>query len=197
MLKFDSIQQLTQWLNHHGIPTNTWGQGDAKTVADLWLEVTHGETILQLVSAQVPEPLTASPVRLVQVVELLIQRQDHTLIEAGQLLTNGTERHRNHLPAEKMKGGETPLAAAWRCLREELAASDEVLAEVEVVIIEDSLKKRFSPSYPGLQSEYHLYRAQVTGLPLPADDFSTENRAYCDGDPVKMHHWHWKKWSDH
>lgn len=193
MLKFDSIQQLTQWLNHHGIPIETWGQGDAKTVADLWLEMTHGETILQLLPASAIEMQTFLPVRLVQVVELLIKRHDHTLIEAGQLLTNGAQRHRNHLPAEKMKEGETPLAAVWRCLREELAASDEVLALVEVAIIEDSLKERFSPSYPGLRSEYHLYRAQVTGLSLPVNDFSTENRAYSDGDPVKMHHWHWAK----
>lgn len=193
MLKFDSIQQLTQWLKHYSIPTDTWGQGDAKSVADLWLEVAHGETTLQLLPAQASEMQSVSLVRLVQVVELLIQRQDHTLIEAGQLLTNGAQRHRNHLPAEKMKGDETPLAAAWRCLREELAANDDELAQVKVAIIDDSLKERFSPSYPGLRSEYHLYRAQVTGLPLPVDDFSTENRAYSDGDPVKMHHWHWKK----
>ena len=193
MIKFDSVQQLTHWLSTHGILIDTWGKGDAKTVSDLWQEMSYGETTLQLLPEQNTTQQTPLLVRLVQVVELLIKRQDYTLLEAGQLLNNGAQRHRNHLPAEKMKADETPLAAAWRCLREELTADDEILEQVVVSIVENARKERMSPSYPGLRTEYLLYRAEVSGLPLPTEDFSTDNRAYNEGDPVKTHYWHWTK----
>ena len=93
MITFTSSQQLVLWLGEQGIDLERWGEGEAKSVADLWLEILNGETTLH----------ESPPRRQVQVVELLIVRGEQALIEAMQELANGERRYRNHLPAEKIK----------------------------------------------------------------------------------------------
>lgn len=181
MMAFGSCDELKQWLIQQGLTFDAWGQGEAKSVADLWIEVLHGET-----------ELLASPLRrLVGVVELLIERDQAILIEAMQKLASGERRYRNHLPAEKIKQGETPLVAARRCLIEEFALTTEQVENIKITVEQPVEKKRTSPSYPGLISIYQLHRARIEGFDFPAHDFSTENAAHAEGDPVKAHYWRW------
>ena len=73
---------LIDWLQRHQIPIDEWGQGDAKTVAALWQEIKNGETMLQ------DEP----PLRILQVAQLLIQRDGLVLHEVEQILHDGRRR---------------------------------------------------------------------------------------------------------
>lgn len=194
-----SSRELELALVASDIPVADWGQGVAKSVADLWLELQNGETTLSFATED-----GSILYRQTQVVELLIQREDETLIEAMQELENGERRYRNRLPSEKIKADETPFLAARRCLHEEFSLAEVQLEAIQITIeqpVEQPVdlvdeKLHSSPSYPGLNTLYTLHRARIVGCDFPAHDFATENRAHAEGDPVKAHHWHWaKEWA--
>ena len=181
MKKFRSIVELRAWLHAAGIDISSWGEGNAKTIEHLWDELRAGEAIIQ------DQP----PLRLVDVVQLLVRRDGQFLLEVEQELENGQRRFRNQPPSEKIKPGEHYLEAARRCFQEELGISpSDVIFSAEtyerVQVESDSL------SYPGLTTRYTFHRveAQVTGL--PDADFWRENRAYGAGDPVRRHLWQWQ-----
>ena len=190
-----SSRELELALVASDIPVADWGQGVAKSVADLWLELQNGETTLSFATED-----GAILYRQTQVVELLIQREDETLIEAMQELGNGERRYRNRLPSEKIKADETPFLAARRCLHEEFSLAEVQLEAIQITIEQPvdlvDEKLHSSPSYPGLNTLYTVHRARIVGCDFPAHDFATENRAHAEGDPVKAHHWHWaKEWT--
>lgn len=181
MKTFTSSRQLQLWLGEQGIDLSLWGEGEAKSVADLWLEMVNGETTLH----------ESPPRRQVQVVELLIEHNGQFLIEAMQEFANGERRYRKHLPAEKIKRGEDALMAARRCLLEEFSLTDLQLETIRITIEQTVEKERRSPSYPGLNTTYLLHRVRIENFDFPSEDFATENQAHDDGDPVKAHHWQW------
>ncbi len=185
-MTFPDPKSLEHWLVTHSIDTSLWGKGQAKSVLDLWLEIENSETTLE----ESTQP-AATLLRRVQVVELRIERGHQLLLEAEQELANGEYRQRNHLPAEKIKPGETPLDAARRCLIEEMAMREDDLVEVTIEVNTSREAVRLSPSYPGLSSHYLIFQATILDLHLPNVDFLTPNRAHAEGDPVKAHHWRW------
>lgn len=194
-----SSRELELALIASDIPVADWGQGVAKSVADLWLELQNGETTLSFSTED-----GSILYRQTQVVELLIQRGDETLIEAMQELGSGERRYRNRLPSEKIKADETPFFAARRCLHEEFSLAEVQLEAIQITIEQPVVqpvdlvdeKLHSSPSYPGLNTLYTVHRARIVGCDFPAHDFATENRAHAEGDPVKAHHWHWaKEWA--
>lgn len=176
-----SLDELQDWLRRNGIPYESWGVGAVKSVRNLWDEITAGEATLS------EDP----PLRRVSVVSVRVVVDGRQLTEVGQQMATGAVRKRNSPPTEKMKPGETVIAAALRCLAEELSVS-----ATDVVIDPRSLsvtvERDASPSYPGLPSEYRLHTidAQVSGL--PETNFTTQEAAG-DGDPViSTHHWEWQ-----
>ena len=175
-----TLQQLLEWLKTHGIDTNIWGQGDAKSVTDLWQELQHGESTLQA------DP----PLRRVQVVEVHITNGDHRLIERAQHFADGRIRARNRPPSEKMHPAEAPLNAAQRCLVEELALTPAAIhfptQQISMRTIRDN-----SGSYPNLTTEYTFYTVYAHVDGLPTTSFTTPNAAYGDGDPIIAHQWDW------
>ncbi len=181
MKQFQNAQELQQWLHAVNIDTSFWGGGSAKTIENLWDELVSGEIAIQ----------ENPPLRLVNVVQILIRKGKQLLLEAEQELGNGQRRFRNQPPSEKMKPGENYTTAALRCLKEELG-----IAAQHVTFLSGShqqaTRESDSLSYPGLKTRYtfHIIQAQVEGL--PEDDFWRENRAYGDGDPVRRHRWRWQ-----
>lgn len=175
-----TLQQLIEWLKTEGIDTTAWGQGDAKSVADLWQELQHGESTLQA------DP----PLRRVQVVEVYVQEGDRLLIERAQHFADGRVRTRNRPPSEKMHPAEAPLEAAQRCLVEELMLAPSVIHFPPQPIPVRTVRDK-SDSYPNLTSEYTFYTifAHVNGLPTTS--FTTPNAAHSDGDPIIAHQWEW------
>jgi hypothetical protein len=182
MKDFDGPDELTGWLNENGIDTAVWGIGTFKTVANLWDEYVQGEVYFRA------DP----PLRMIQVVQVLIQHDDTTLIEVEQVFKNGKRRHRNQPPSEKIKPSEIGIDAAYRCLNEELGLSRDQVSEM-VADREREEMVTDSPSYPGLRTHYTIQRikARVTGL--PDEDFWRENTAVREGDPVSRHLWAWRE----
>ncbi len=175
-----SLHQLLEWLKTQGIDTTAWGQGDAKSVGDLWQELLHGESTLQA------DP----PLRRVQVVEVYVRENDRLLIESAQHFADGRVRTRNRPPSEKMHPAEAPLEAAQRCLVEELAIDPAALSfplqQIPMRTIRDE-----SGSYPNLSTEYTFYTVFARVHGLPSTSFTTPNAAHSDGDPIIAHQWEW------
>jgi ADP-ribose pyrophosphatase YjhB (NUDIX family) len=178
---FLNEQQLQAWLKAVGVNTALWGEGQAKTVGHLWVELDCGEAKL------IDDP----PLRLVDVVQIIIRRGKQVLLEVKQELDNNQVRFRNQPPSEKIKAGEDYSTAALRCLVEELGVK-----ETAVTILHDTYttteSETDSLSYPGLRTRYtfHLVEAIVSGLPNAA--FWCENKAHGEGDPIVRHWWAWR-----
>lgn len=180
-----SLRQLKHWLVSKGIDTSYWGQGSTKTLESLWNEIVGAETGLQ------DDP----PLRIIDVVQVIIRHGDEMLIEAEQEFADKRRRRRSHPPSEKMKRGECHLEAAARCLQEELGLELE-----DFEILPDTYHQRQdeleSPSYPGLHTCYvfHVVEAKVKGL--PTTDFWTNESAQNPNDPIKRHYWTWQTAAD-
>lgn len=178
-MNFEDPQQLKEWLHRRAIDTSQWGCGAAKTVTNLWQELVTGDSELQL------DP----PLRKVRVVSVLVYQNDQQLIEAIQTFDDGRTRHPNRAPSEKMKPGETPEAAALRCLYEEASCTiDNVLTPPQLIKVETIY--RDSPSYPTLQSEFVFHTLELSVQGLPTADFVTTNLA--TDDPIRAIHWSWR-----
>ena len=180
--KFERVEELVDWLTTSGVDTTAWDKGTSKSVANLWDEYVQGELIFQI----------SPPLRIVEVVQILIRRSGLFLLEMEQEFVNGRRRSRELPPSEKIKPGENCVEAAYRCLHEELG-----LNRNQISIIEPGTSKRDrevdSLSYPGLYTRYtiHDVHAEVRGL--PDGDFWRENVATKDGDPIRRHLWAWRK----
>ena len=179
--EFASAGDLHQWLVELGVDLTAWGQGEHKGVEHLWEEIAQGETQIQ----------EKPPLRLVDVVQVVVRQGGRMLLEEGQDLADGRWRERNRPPSEKMRPGESYLEAALRCLREELGVK-----RADVNLLHDTYRREEtegpSPSYPGLRTHYtfHLVEARVEGL--PEGDFETKEQAGGRREPVETHHWTWK-----
>lgn len=180
MLTFENINQLNEWLTSKGIDTTQWGQGDAKSVENLWAEIGQGESQLQ------DEP----PLRVVRMVNLIIRDGPRILLEAEQEFGENQQRYRGHPPAEKIKPGESQVEAALRCLSEELQVTPD---RVEILAWSEKPEqvRQESPSYPGLPTNYVRYEVEAKVAGLPSDPFWTTETGRDDGDPVKNHQWLW------
>ncbi|GAA3778992.1 NUDIX domain-containing protein [Streptomyces phyllanthi] len=176
-----SPAELQEWLRSNGIPYESWDIGAVKSVRNLWDEIASGEATLS------EDP----PLRRVSVVSVVVRTGGGQLTEVAQLMANGAVRERNSPPSEKMKPGETAIAAALRCLAEELGVR-EADATVDPRSLSVAVERVASPSYPGLPGEYRLHtvEAQVSGL--PGTSFTTDE-APGDGDAVvTTHYWEWR-----
>jgi hypothetical protein len=177
---FPTPTALATWLHIQGIDTTAWGQADAKTVAALWQEIQQGECTLQ----------AAPVVRVVQVVEVRIERDGKLLCEMEQQFADGRVRIRNRPPSEKMLPGEDPTIAARRCLIEELAVPATAITFPPAKITQRSARDE-SGSYPNLTSAYTFYTVHTHVDGLPDTKFTTANAAHSEGDPIIAHTWDW------
>lgn len=181
MFVFKYVNELVVWLNQHNIDTSLWGEGNAKSVIHLWDELASGEVAL----------LDDPPRRIVHVVQVVIRRGRQVLLEAEQIMENGSRRFRNQPPSEKIKYGESYLEAATRCLHEELGVAPEA---IQLLPESHALRRELldSYSYPGLLTEYTFHMVEAAVLGLPEEPFWRGNKAVLMGDPVKRHLWVWR-----
>ncbi len=181
MNQFADIHALEEWLKKFEINYEKWGNGNSKSLHNLWQELEAGEVQLK----------DNPPLRVVDVVQIIIRRDDLVLVEAEQEFFNGQRRFRHQPPSEKIKPGEDIQKAARRCLQEELGVPPENIT-LYMESYQEHQTSANSYSYPGLPSQYnfHLLQAAVSGL--PQEDFWRENLAGDDNiDPVKRHRWAW------
>lgn len=157
-LQIDGLGQLRQTLQDHGMDLNAYGTGAAKSIGHLYAEIHEGECMLDIVEDRLTRILT--------VLCLNVESAGRTLVEDKQrFFSDGRERRRklDSSAGEKFKPGETPEAAAARCVEEELP----FLKGLPITMGESSTRKEESPSYPGLMTEYRTHRCSVS---IPPED---------------------------
>ncbi|HFC11281.1 MAG TPA: NUDIX hydrolase [Anaerolineae bacterium] len=185
MITFQDSYTLQQWLNTHNIDTAEWGSHNAKTIHNLWQEIIVGESHFE----------AESPVRHVNVVNIILRHKQQILIEVAQELRDGRVRRRNRPPAEKIMRGENYLEAATRCLVEELGLSAE-----DIQLDPSSHRSQSycseSLSYPNLFTHFHLHTIEATIKTLPTNDFRIPHHTHNRADPVVAHHWAWREPTD-
>ncbi len=155
--------RIAKLLHAHGIDTASWGEGGAKTLDHLVVEVLAGEC--QLVAHE--EGL----VREVAIAEAVITHElpDGTVLqlyEQKQVFSDGRERRRHDLEdvsiSEKLSVGEDSLQGVRRGMQEELQVGEGL-----TVVGRGNLQEieRDSPSFPGLKSLYSVVTFSVTCSP--------------------------------
>lgn len=179
-MTFSKPEELADWLSAKEIDFSRWGVGGTKSINNLWDEYLNHEITFQ----------NNPPMRIVQVVQVLIRRGNRILLEVEQVLGNSHRRYRNQPPSEKMKAGESYIAAAVRCLDEELG-----LTRADIAFIGSGYERveavTESPSYPGLRTRYTFHLIEAVAKGLPEEDFWRDNYANGHGDPVRRHLWAW------
>lgn len=179
--KFPTINALEAWLQKHGIHYEAWGKNNSKSLQNLWQELEAGEVQLK----------ESPPLRLVEVVQIIIRRNNEILVEAEQEFVNGQRRFRNQPPSEKVKPGESIMEAACRCLQEELGISSEAIT-LDLESHRQHQTNTNSISYPGLPSQYDFHVLEAAVFGLPEGTFWRDNQTSGLVDPVKRHRWVWR-----
>ncbi|PNH10964.1 hypothetical protein TSOC_002262 [Tetrabaena socialis] len=163
-----SAVELERWLEQGGVNTTIYGQGMAKTVHELYDEVSKQESVLELEGGKA--------LRIVNVLSLhILNSRGQILFEDEQVLPDGRSRRRNVPVSEKMVANEPWHAALHRAVREELSGA--LPEDYQVTLLDDSyfLRTEYSSSmsYPGLLTKYifHRVKARVSGI--PESPFST------------------------
>ncbi|PIA41036.1 hypothetical protein AQUCO_02300071v1 [Aquilegia coerulea] len=201
---FSTPESLFHWLKPR-LPSDSfesWGmKPGTKNIHNLWLELSQGESSINVDSA------IASPIRTVHVVTVKILNQNRgVLIEAQQELSDGTFRERFRPLSEKMKPGEDVEIAVIRAVKEELGSIIQGDIGSIVRIVPGSYEKKVeekesSVSYPGLPCCYVLHSVEACVDGLPNEDFCTEEEGeYEECSDVKVadkavfvkkHFWKW------
>ncbi|KAF2299542.1 hypothetical protein GH714_032455 [Hevea brasiliensis] len=198
--RFATPQSLSEWLKPR-LPSDSlasWGvKPGTKNVHNLWLELSEGETFLAD---------STPPIRTVSVVTVrIIGKNNQILVESHQELSDGGVRNRCRPLAEKMKPNETPEAAVYRAIKEELGSiiNDGGLVRIVPGSYKEKVEERNSMSYPGLPARYVLHSVDVTVDGLPEGEFCTEEvEEYTDSEEkraadkavfVKKHFWKWEE----
>ncbi len=149
------MMNLSQLLLANGIDPQKWSRElGNKRIDDLQAELEAGETKL--------EPIAGMLVRVVRVVAIVIQvrlgDKLFTLVEDKQIFFTGAVRQRGLKNiAEKIAGTETPIEAAHRALIEEIGLN----FTGEWMFMGEEFQTSTSPSYPGLNSCYHMFNYQI------------------------------------
>jgi hypothetical protein len=154
-----SFDELRNNLVEHGIPVESWGTGQSKTLKHLYNEIESGECSL----SDEGEYLT----RYIEFVAIKVyyrkEEELYFLKEDRQEFNDGRIRKRN-MPSsvsEKMKSGEDPLVSAIRGIEEELGfrVESSQLSKRRDIVYNGS-----SVSYPGLTAKYkgHQYICYIT-----------------------------------
>ncbi|KAG8661836.1 uncharacterized protein LOC110601162 [Manihot esculenta] len=196
--RFATPQSLSEWLKPR-LPSDSlasWGvKPGTKNVHNLWLELSEGETFLAD---------STPPIRTVSVVTVrIIGKNNQILVESHQELSDGSVRNRWRPLSEKMKPNETPEAAVYRAIKEELGSIINDCGVVRIVpgSYKEKVEEGNSMSYPGLPARYVLHSVDVTVEGLPEGEFFTEEvDEYIDSEDkraadkavfVKKHFWKW------
>lgn len=157
-------RELIDVLEANGIPYGTWGAGEAKTVANLLIELNTGDCRFEKVENRFTRVVDVCAVNVV----CYINETDTewVLREDRQEFVDGRIRRRqlDTSIGEKMKPDEEPEVAVRRALHEELH-----IDEHEEVYISSRGMKLVEPesaySYPGLPALYRKHYFEVNLLP--------------------------------
>lgn len=118
-------------------------------------------------------------IRCLSVAKVLIKRGSQILIEEKEVTASGHVRVRNAPLSEKIMGGEDPLMAGQRGVKEELGVEGNI-PELVSSFVEDVS----SSTFPGLVGRYNIYVMTMTDIDLKLDSFTTR-------EDDRIHYWKW------
>jgi serine/threonine protein kinase len=157
------VEEIGKQLREHGISTDRFGQGQAKTLAQLSAEVQSGAAVLMLDAAEHK--------KLVRVVDVVLLRicapgnKTKFLLETGEKFSDGRQRQIVRLPGTKKEPHMNSKQMA------EKIVADLINLEGAKVNFDFSTKEIFeeqedSPSYPGVLT---VYRKEIIEGMLAGD----------------------------
>jgi len=154
-IKIKDKKELIAILKDNGIDFSKWGAGEAKTIDNLWNEISNGETVIE------DDFRKQGLIRTIKVVAADVYSRNRTYIleEYKQVFSDGRKRKRNLSTSvsEKMFTYEYGMLeeALKRMLKEELDIS--VKDNYKYKLNMAYPKTNESESYPGLDSAKYLY----------------------------------------
>jgi hypothetical protein len=149
-----NLTDLKTKLDEYGIDTTRFGRGNAKTLEHLLAEVESGESELAERCGKIVRHLAVLNISIFTDVG-----GRRCLVEDRQEFADGRVRRRklSSSVSEKLHKGESPLDSIGRALEEELRIRNfSILSPLT-----ESSETSESPSFPGLLSEYLIYKIDV------------------------------------
>jgi len=187
-LSVTTPQELSALLTQYNVDVSRYGQGTAKTLAQLLKELLEGECSLAV--------LDGSLTRSVHVLMVALTREDgKRLTETNQTFHATPERaeysrQRNCLLAEKILPEEDITTATCRAIQEELgvAVKGNIIASQST-----DTEQKPSQSYPGLRCLYRTVRVTVLekSLERQIPDGYTFTEYFTNGQLRVTATWHW------
>lgn len=144
-----SLEELTEFLDKHGVDTTRFGQNNAKTLQEFSTELIKGEASLMQRDGQV--------IRVVDIVCLLLHKGQDLLVMTWETHPDKTKHKLNLLPGAKRRPDENQFLTAQRILKRQLKLDENCvnLNATDVKILEE---EKDSHSYPGMHT---LYRKRI------------------------------------
>lgn len=171
-MKKMTLESLTTKLKSNGIDLSKWGNGEAKTVEDLFKEIEEGETEL---TTDVRGRLLRKILGVAAQIYYNDGQKTFLLKETKQVFADGRERVRKFARSVsgKAKFGETARDAIIREISEELKIANNYPMEE----LETSVDTNDSQSFPGLQSMYmmDIFKVNLTRNQYKPEGYIEEN----------------------
>jgi hypothetical protein len=180
-LEIGSSSDLITVLAEHGVDTDLWGSGGAKTVGHLLAELRDGDCALEARGDSLVRRVKNVWIDVVATVDGTQRR----LVERRQVFTDGRIRERD-LPAslgEKCKIDEDPAVAAERGVAEELG----IVVRLAVVPATPRVNPQGPPSYPTLTT---VYDTSWFSVDLPLEQYVAEG--YVERQEDKSTYFEWR-----
>ncbi|CAK0817586.1 unnamed protein product [Prorocentrum cordatum] len=168
-----SEEALSTLLEKHGVNTQLFGVGSAKTISQLLGELRGQSCFLEFPGAHegtrdLSQQRSSQVLRIVEPVFIRLRWRGRVLVQESQRMVDGRMRQRNMLLAEKKEpsDGGGFMATVVRGLNEELGIPREVLLQDGALRYRPDtyhfeIEQIESPSYPSLLSVYRTHHVQV------------------------------------
>lgn len=177
-----SLDELLEKLVVGGVPVETYGTGNAKTIHHLLSEVNEGESVM-FVDAK--GTLTREVnVLWVDVLCELSNGDVYILKEDRQEFKDGRVKRRgiDSSIGEKLKPSETPEDAVERALQEELG-----VYETKSVNKIGYTERTFTPdTFPGIESTYRMHKYVSM---IPESEFTPNGYVEYQSDKTNFYTW--------
>jgi hypothetical protein len=151
---------LTQYLKMYKVDVSQFGQGKAKTLADISTELMKGDSSLA-------HDTDGSIIRVVDVVLLKLKNAETNkiLVQTEQNYPDGTRVTLNRLPGTKRRPDENQFLTAKQIVQRQLQISDNHVTcnQKDVHAVEE---EKQSLAYPGLRT---VYRKRIVTALLTKD----------------------------
>eukprot|EP00746_Dinoflagellata_sp_MGD_P008235 gnl/MRDRNA2_/MRDRNA2_116460_c0_seq1.p1 gnl/MRDRNA2_/MRDRNA2_116460_c0~~gnl/MRDRNA2_/MRDRNA2_116460_c0_seq1.p1 ORF type:complete len:812 (-),score=187.17 gnl/MRDRNA2_/MRDRNA2_116460_c0_seq1:107-2542(-) len=150
-----SEENVRDYLMKYNINVELFGQGAAKSLAQIAQEMSQGESCLM-------ENSSGKVVRVTDVVLLRLKEptSGRVLVETEQQFSDGRRRVVNRLPGTKRRPNENIITTSRRILSTMLKIEEDDVNVGQTELLEE---ERDSPSYPGIMTVYrkHIVVAEV------------------------------------